>query len=196
MLARNQWRFKVRRRVDWGTRIKYDLDMANATTRLQAQGTVGVVAKAASSAQAPPKTRASTESKTRAATRERPADDIALEREVVLRQIPELAEYLQAHLGQRLTAYLAGIKDAKAVGQWIQGRAEPSAIARERLRAGYHAAVVLSDAFGDRAAQGWFFGANSALDDRAPAAVLREAGTPDEIARIAPLAKAFVRGAL
>lgn len=170
--------------------------MTNATTGLQAQRTTGVVAKAESSAQAPPRTKASIESTARAATRERPADNLALEREVVLLQIPELASYLQAHLGQRLTAYLAGIKDAKAVGQWIQGRAEPSAIARERLRAGYHAAVVLSEAFGDRAAQGWFFGANSALDDRAPAAVLREADTPDEVSRIAPLAKAFVRGAL
>lgn len=170
--------------------------MTDATNRLQAQGTAGVVAKPAPSAEARPRKSASAESQTRAATLKGPVDEIALEREVVLLQLPELAAYLQAHLGQRLTAYLAGIKDAKAVGQWIQGRAEPSAIGRERLRAGYHAAVVLSVAFGDRAAQGWFFGANSALDDRAPAAVLREAGTPDEIARIAPLAKAFVRGAL
>ena len=49
--------------------------------------------------------------------------------------------------------------------------------------------------YDDRAAQGWFFGANHALDDRAPAAVLRDAETPDEIARIVPLARAFVRGA-
>lgn len=123
-------------------------------------------------------------------------DDAALARRVVLLEVPEMADYLQEHLGQRLTAYLAGIKDVKSVGQWIQGRSEPSAIARERLRAGYHATIWLTTAFGDRAAQGWFFGANHALDDRAPAAVLREATTPDEVAAVAPLAKAFARAAL
>lgn len=128
------------------------------------------------------------------------ADDLdaaeeAITRRVLLSESSEMARYLQEHLGQKLTAYLAGLKNAKTVGQWTQGRVEPPAITRERLRAAYHATELFLMAYGDRTAQGWFFGANASLNDRAPAAVLREAETPEEMALIAPLARAFVRGA-
>jgi hypothetical protein len=116
-------------------------------------------------------------------------------RSAVLADTAELASYLQEHLGQRLTAYLAGLKDVKMVGQWAKGRVEPPAITRERLRAAFYATALFLVRYGDAAAQGWFFGANSSLDDRAPAAVLRDAETPDELALIVPLARAFVRGA-
>jgi len=118
-----------------------------------------------------------------------------INRRVVLAESSEMAAYLQKHLGQKLTAYLAGLKDVKTVGQWAKGRVEPPALTRERLRAASHAAELFNVRYNDKAAQGWFFGANSSLDDRAPAAVLREAQTPDELATIVPLARAFVRGA-
>lgn len=131
-----------------------------------------------------------------------PTDDAALEaldrevaQSVVFLEAGELADFLQEHLGQKLTAYLAGLKDAKAVGQWARGRAEPSAITRERLRAAYHVTALFTPVYGDRAAQAWFFGANSAFDDQAPAAVLRVAETPEEIARVVPAGRAFLRSA-
>jgi hypothetical protein len=120
-------------------------------------------------------------------------DDIA--RRVILATTPEIAGYLQEHLGQKLTGYLAGLKDTKNVGQWAKGTSEPPAITRERLRAAFHATRLFLTTYDDHAVQGWFFGANSSLDNRAPAAVLREAQTPDEMALIAPLAHAFVRAA-
>jgi hypothetical protein len=116
-------------------------------------------------------------------------------RRVILAPTPEVAGYLQEHLGQKLTAYLAGLKDTKTVGQWVKGSSEPPAITRERLRAAFHATQLFLSVYDDHAAQGWFFGANSSLDNRAPAAVLREAQTPDEMALVAPLARAFVRAA-
>ena len=119
----------------------------------------------------------------------------AISRASVLAQPSEMAKYLQGHLGQKLTAYLAGLKDAKTVGQWARGKVQPPALTRERLRAAFHATELLRARYGDEAAQGWFFGANSSLDYRAPAAVLREAETPDELTLIVPLARAFVRGA-
>jgi hypothetical protein len=119
----------------------------------------------------------------------------SISRSAVLADAADLASYLQEHLGQRLTAYLAGLKDVKMVGQWAKGRVEPPAITRERLRAAFYATALFLVRYGDAAAQGWFFGANSSLDDRAPAAVLRDAETPDELALIVPLARAFVRGA-
>jgi hypothetical protein len=123
------------------------------------------------------------------------AAEESISRSAVLAETAELASFLQEHLGQRLTAYLAGLKDAKAVGQWARGRVEPPAITRERLRAAFYATSLFVLRYGDEAAQGWFFGANSSLDDRAPAAVLRDAETPDELALIVPLARAFLRGA-
>jgi len=123
------------------------------------------------------------------------ATEIEIERHMVLIDTAAMAGYLQEHLGQKLTAYLAGLKDVKSVGQWAQARSEPPAITRERLRAAFHATSLFLIVYGDREAQGWFFGANSSLNDRAPAAVLRDAETPAEMALIAPLARAFVRGA-
>lgn len=119
----------------------------------------------------------------------------AISRSAVLAEPSEMAEFLQGHLGQKLTAYVAGLKDVKTVGQWARGKVEPPALTRERLRAAFHATELLAVRYGDEAAQGWFFGANSSLDYRAPAAVLREAETPEELALIVPLARAFVRGA-
>lgn len=123
------------------------------------------------------------------------AADEAISRLAVLAGPADMASYLQQHLGQKLTAYLAGLKDVKTVGQWARGKVEPPAITRERLRAAFHATLLFRLRYGDEAAQGWFFGANASLGYRAPAAVLRKAGTPDELALIAPLARAFVRGA-
>jgi len=116
-------------------------------------------------------------------------------REAVFIDAPTMAGFLQQHLGQKLTAYLAGVNDVKAVGQWARHRNEPSAIVRERLRAAYHVTALFTFAYSDRAAQAWFFGANAALDDHAPAASLRNAETPEEIARVVPVARAFVRSA-
>jgi hypothetical protein len=124
------------------------------------------------------------------------AADREITQQAVLIDAGEMAAFLQQHLGQKLTAYLAGINDVKAVGQWAAGRADPSAIVRERLRAAYHVTALFAATYGDRAAQGWFFGANAALDDQAPAAMLRTAETPAEIARVVPLARAFIRSAL
>jgi hypothetical protein len=126
-----------------------------------------------------------------------PLDSVeaAIERAAVAAQPSEMAAYLQEHLGQRLTAYLAGLKDVKRVGQWARGTSQPPAVTRERLRAAFHATQLLLMRYSDDAVGGWFFGANSSLDDRAPAAVLREAEAPDELALVVPLARAFVRGA-
>jgi len=119
----------------------------------------------------------------------------AIVRSSVLAEPTDMARFLQTHLGQQLTAYLAGLRDPKTVGQWVRGKAKPPALTRERLRVAYAAARLLTNVYGDDAARGWFFGANSSLDDRAPASVLRDSGTPDELATIIPLARAFVRGA-
>ena len=87
--------------------------------------------------------------------------------------ISDVASYLQEHLGQRTTAYLSGLKDAKIVGRWAASKVQPRELSSFRLRAAYQAARLIIEAFGDQTARAWFFGTNSQLDDEAPAYVLR-----------------------
>ncbi len=117
-----------------------------------------------------------------------------LEREATLSEISRIARYLQEHLGQRVTAYLSGIKDAKMVGQWAKGRRRPRDPAAFRLRQAYPAARLLVETFGNETAKAWFFGTNLRLDDEAPAYVLRYGENPDDFRFVLPAARAFVEG--
>ena len=120
------------------------------------------------------------------------ADSFAtIHREAIAQRVPEIAGYLQQHLGQHVTAYLAGLNDPKMVGRWIQNRCAPRELSEFRLREGYQAARLLVTAYGDQAARAWFFGTNSFLG-RAPAAVLRAAETPDETREVVAAAQSFV----
>lgn len=115
-----------------------------------------------------------------------------IERQAVTASITEVASYLQKNLGQRVTAYLSGVTDAKIVGQWAAGKVQPRSLPVFRLRSAYQAARYLVEAYGPEAAQAWFFGTNSHLDSQAPAAVLRRGETPEDWSGVVSAAKAFV----
>lgn len=85
-----------------------------------------------------------------------------------------VADYLELHLGPRLTAFLAHQDDHEAVRRWIGHEEVPEKLSQERLRRAFQAARLLVDAYGDEAARSWFFARNSYLDGQAPAAVLRD----------------------
>jgi hypothetical protein len=108
--------------------------------------------------------------------------------------IAEIAQYLQAQLGQKLTAYVAGVNDAKMVGRWAAGRALPRADKDMRLREAYKATRMLVAAFGAVTAKAWWVGTNTRLDDHAPAAVLRHAADPAAVRFVVPAARAFAGG--
>lgn len=122
----------------------------------------------------------------------RTASDLqSLHRESVVAPIPEIAAFLQEHLGQRITAYLSGLDDTKTVGRWIRSQAAPHERSVFRLREAYQAARLLIEAYDDETARSWFFGTN-ALVGRAPAAVLRTATEPEETTPVVQAAQAFV----
>lgn len=100
----------------------------------------------------------------------------------------EMAAYLQALLGQKLTVLMAGAKDPKAVGRWARGR-EPAHETVTRLRHAYHVARLLREVESAETTSAWFVGMNPQLDDRAPALVLAEA--PE---RVLQAARAFLVG--
>ncbi len=110
------------------------------------------------------------------------------------KDIAGIAQFLQSHLGQRVTAYLGGVKDQKIVGRWAAGKGTPREKVRSRLRCGYEAARLLVDAFGDETAQAWFFGSNHLMEDEAPAYVLRYAENPDDYRMLIPATRAFIEG--
>ncbi len=114
-----------------------------------------------------------------------------VEREAVVTSISGIAGYLQSHLGQRITAYLSGLTDSKMVGRWAARKSQPRELSCFRLRCAFQATRLLTEAYDDDTARAWFFGANTLLDDRAPAYVLRHGETPEEMSLVVPVARDF-----
>src|SRR3954464_12609407 len=108
--------------------------------------------------------------------------------------IDAVAAYLQEQLGQKLTAYLAGVTDPKMVGRWAAGKAQPRDEREMRLRDAFKATRMLVAAFGVQTAKAWWVGSNTRLDDRAPAAIMRGATDPDMMRFVVPAARAFAGG--
>jgi len=119
-----------------------------------------------------------------------------VEHEATTQDISKIAEYLQEHLGQKITAYLSGVDHAKTVGLWITGSSEPRDMPKTRLRYAYQAARFLVEAYDDETARAWFFGSNTLLDDEAPAYVLRHGSTPDDLRLVIPAVRKFVETAV
>src|SRR4051794_30230858 len=108
--------------------------------------------------------------------------------------VAEIATYLQAQLGQKLTAYVAGVTDPKMVGRWAAGKARPRDEREMRLRDAFKATRMIVEVFGAQTAKAWWVGSNTRLDDRAPAAVVRGARDPEELRFVVPAARAFAGG--
>jgi len=117
---------------------------------------------------------------------------LAIEREATTLDISRIAGYLQNHLGQKITSYLAGSDNAKTVGLWLSGKVEPRDLPKTRLRYAYQAARLLVEVYDDETAKAWFFGSNTLLDDEAPAYVLRHGMTPDDLRLVIPAARNLV----
>ena len=85
----------------------------------------------------------------------------------------EMASYLQQLFGQRLTAAITGVDDARTVGRWIRGQ-EPQTAFRGRLRDAYQIAKLIELAESRETARAWFMGMNPSLNDAPPAQVIAE----------------------
>jgi hypothetical protein len=94
--------------------------------------------------------------------------------DVVVAQLRDL-------LTPRLVAYVAGVRETRAVHQWADGvREVKSAEVEDRLRLALQLALLLNESDSPRVVQAWFQGLNPHLDDRSPARLLRE-GELDEV---------------
>lgn len=118
-----------------------------------------------------------------------------IQREAATSKMPKIADFLQAALGQKLTAYVAGLTDPKAVGAWIRGENDPRQPADMRLRYAYQVVRMLVEAYDAETAKAWLFGANTRLNDEAPAYLLRNAKTVGDLRQLVPTARAFAGSA-
>ncbi|MGH3629452.1 MAG: hypothetical protein ACRDWB_13710 [Acidimicrobiales bacterium] len=88
--------------------------------------------------------------------------------EVVVKELRDL-------LGARLVAYIAGVKETRAVHEWADGAREVGNQDRtRRLRTSLQVALLLRMRDKPDVVQAWFQGLNPQLGDRAPARLLRE----------------------
>lgn len=106
--------------------------------------------------------------------------------------IGEIATFLRDHLGHGMTAYISGVNDPKMVARWIAGRNVPRNQPQVRLRESYQATRLLVSVYGNEAAKAWFFSSNARLDDQAPAYVLRNGTSWEDLRSVVPAARAFV----
>ena len=86
--------------------------------------------------------------------------------------IAEVTQRIQATLGQRLTAVIAGVQDAKAVREWSAGERMPHPEVQERLRNTLQIVSVLQEHEAPETIRAWFRGMNPYLDDRSPALMI------------------------
>ncbi len=122
-----------------------------------------------------------------------PRPDLLAYRAATTMEFSKLVSELTGILGKKLTAYIASVKDARAVERWIAG-SEPYKGVEERLRFAYRLAKMISDHEGPRVVQAWFTGLNPELNDRVPVRLLREENVEAVGPEILGAARAFLAG--
>jgi hypothetical protein len=119
--------------------------------------------------------------------------DLLAYREATMLEFPKLVQELTTIIGKKLTAYIASVKDVRAIERWIAG-SEAYKGAEERLRLAYRLAKMIGDHDGPRVVQAWFTGLNPELKDRVPIRLLREEDIETVGPEILGAARAFLAG--
>ena len=119
--------------------------------------------------------------------------DLFAHREALRLPASKVVEKLVEIVGRKLTAFIGGVKDARAVDRWIAG-GEIYGDAKSRLRFAFQVARALSKRDSPAVVQAWLTGINPELGDRVPQRLMHE----NEIEAVAPdilnAARAFLAG--
>ena len=102
--------------------------------------------------------------------------------------IEQVVQELVDILGLTTVAAIGGVKETRAVNQWMQGR-EPQR--PHALRFALQVALMLSSLKNKSVAQAWFQGSNPHLEGRAPAVLLHNRPTDDVKQQILSAAENF-----
>jgi hypothetical protein len=107
--------------------------------------------------------------------------------------LSKLVEELTRSIGKKLTAYIAGVKDVRALDRWIEGAA-PYKGAEERLRFAYRVVKTIEKHDHAAVVQAWLTGLDPELDHRVPLRLLREGDLEKVGPEILGAVHAFVAG--
>jgi hypothetical protein len=119
--------------------------------------------------------------------------DLAAHREATAAAFPKVVRELTGIIGKKLTAYIAGVKDVRALDRWIEG-GEPYKNAEERLRFAFRVVRTLQNHDRPSVVQAWLIGLNPELNDRVPIRLLREGDIEKVGPEILGAVRAFVAG--
>jgi len=119
--------------------------------------------------------------------------DLEAHRQAITAAFPEVVRSLVSIVGRKQTAYIASIKDARAVDRWMENAA-PQKDVEQRIRLAYHVAAMLRSADSEGVVQAWFVGLNPELDDDVPIKLLREGRLEVDGKRVLNAARAFLAG--
>ena len=122
-----------------------------------------------------------------------PRPDLIAYRESLQLPFSELVAQLVHSIGRKLTAYIAGVKDARAVDRWSQG-GESYGNVEPRLRFTFQVVRTLQDHDSPRVVQAWLTGVNPELGDRTPIRLLREGNLDSVAVEVLGAARAFIAG--
>ncbi|MGB6871304.1 MAG: RES family NAD+ phosphorylase [Acidobacteriaceae bacterium] len=107
--------------------------------------------------------------------------------------IPEIVKQLVGIIGRKLTAYVGGVRDVRAVDRWMKG-GEIYGDAEQRLRFAFQLVRMLAEREDRTVIQSWLTGVNPELGDRVPLRLIRENDLETVAAEIMGAARAFLVG--
>jgi hypothetical protein len=128
------------------------------------------------------------------ATASLPRPDLFAHRESLRLPASAVVKKLVEIVGRKLTAYIGGVKDARAVDRWIAG-GEIYGDSEARLRFAFQVVRTLSERDSPAVVQAWLTGVNPELGDRVPLRLLRENDIDAVAPAILSAARAFLAGA-
>jgi len=110
--------------------------------------------------------------------------------------LSEVVAALVGLLGARMVAYVAGVKETRAVREWADGSREVRQRERvePRLRLALRIALMLTLQDTPAVAQSWLQGNNPELGDRVPLRMLREDDIEQAGTAIVAAARTFLAG--
>lgn len=127
------------------------------------------------------------------ATASLPRPDLFAHREALRLPFPTVTSKLVEIIGRKLTAYIGGVKDVRAVDRWIAG-GDIYGDAEARLRFAFQLVRTLSEQDSPAVVQAWLTGVNPELGDRVPLRLLRENDLDSVAPAILGAARAFLAG--
>jgi len=119
--------------------------------------------------------------------------DLTAHREATTASFARVVRELVAVIGKKLTAYIAGVKDVRALDRWMDGTA-PYNSAEERLRFAFRIVKTLENRDHASVVQAWLTGLNPELNDRVPIRLMREGDLEIVGPEILGAVRAFVAG--